>query len=98
MNQLWGSFRSVATGFGLDPVTFRQVCAVLPTTLSTSEALPLPEDDLDELCAALFAAFDTDSNSNVDSLEFLATLTLCSAMPEGKKLELIFQLCVDADS
>ena len=45
----------------------------------------LPDAELDELCAALFTAFDTDGNDNVDSLELLGTLALCSAMTEEEK-------------
>lgn len=82
---LWNKFNDVAEGFGIGLDVFTSICAILKHELSQDDD-PLPGEEIDALCRAVFQALDTDQNDLVDALEFLAAFALISALSWEEKV------------
>eukprot|EP00947_MAST-08B_sp_MAST-8B-sp1_P001903 g1903.t1 len=92
---LWNRFNDVAEGFGIGLDVFTSICSVLKHELSQGDE-PLPPDELNAMCRAVFQALDTDQNDLIDALEFLATFALISSLSWEEKVRFAFD-CYDFD-
>ncbi|CAM9107723.1 unnamed protein product, partial [Hapterophycus canaliculatus] len=83
---LWQEFNLCATGWGVCPKFFEQLCEAM------AKSMGIESDD--KANQSFFGALDTDKNNLVDGLELISTLGMLSGMTRDEKVEFIFS-CYD---
>ena len=84
INAVWTKFNLSAEAWGLRTAGFTNICKPLAPFMGVDEAI------MDEKALALFKLLDTDMNDVVDALEFMATLSMVSAMEPADKVKFIY--------
>eukprot|EP01035_Chromulina_nebulosa_P034703 gene34703-46586_t len=84
---LWEAFNDIAEGFGLTVEEFQEIIKS-----ALLEFLRVTERQLNSDSDAVFRLLDDDSNNLVDSLEFISTFALISAMTPEEKIRFIFAM------